>query len=240
MMWTVLLSLLTLSANAKTIKIAVIDTGFDFNGKWNIQPKLCKYGHKDFTGTGLQDNHGHGTHIAGLIAKHAEQADYCLVILKFFDPKKRSSVDLTTKAVQYAVNIKVDFINISAGGVNPSPLEQKAILNALNSLITVVAAAGNEMSNLTSKTYYPALYDERIVVVEAIDSKGNRIPASNYGPQVDYKELGHEVQSILPNNKYGTLTGTSQATAIVTGKLVKHFDNVKKLVEEHYFKNYMF
>src|SRR5271165_1628236 len=64
----------------KTTVIAVIDTGFGAGEFWDGQEKtrLCKFGHKDFTGGETSskfgtndkvpvDNHGHGTHIAGIV-----------------------------------------------------------------------------------------------------------------------------------------------------------------------------
>jgi subtilisin family serine protease len=212
----------------------VIDTGFDFNGKWTLQPKLCATGHKDFTGTGLQDNHGHGTHIAGLIAKYAAGADYCIVILKFYDPsQKDGDIRNSTAAMNYAVDQKVDVINFSGGGMGWNHKERMATVRALNAKITVIVAAGNERSNLKDKPYYPALYDGRTVVVGAIDANSNRIPASNYGPQVDVYEQGRNVYSILPSNSYGYMTGTSQATAIHTGKTVNKMYKFKKLYDEY-------
>ena len=63
-------SLANAQQKSKTLVVAVIDTGIDaqaFN-----RHVLCKTGHKDFTGTGIQDRHGHGTHISGLIDQYAK------------------------------------------------------------------------------------------------------------------------------------------------------------------------
>src|SRR5690606_17888997 len=91
-----LLSLLLFATNvtvAKPIIIAVIDTGI--SDKLKDGKFLCKMGHKDFTGTGLNDVHGHGTHVSGLIHQHAaktadwnKSANYCQVILKYWDPNQ--------------------------------------------------------------------------------------------------------------------------------------------------------
>ena len=209
----------------------MIDTGFDFKGKWSIQPKLCATGHKDFTNTDLNDKHGHGTHVAGLVAKYAGNADYCIVIIKFYDPKEFWPDNLANmvKAINYAVAQKVDVINISGGGMQYDAREHLAVLRALDARITIVAAAGNESKELSKRPYYPALYDSRVVVVGAVDAKLKRIPAANYGKQVDVEEQGKDVLSTLPNSSYGTMTGTSQATAIHTGKIVNRVYEVKKL-----------
>jgi hypothetical protein len=65
---------LVMAEEPKPIVVAVIDTGKA------VDPKLkyCKYGHKDITGTGLEDNNGHGTNVASLIAREAKGANYCV------------------------------------------------------------------------------------------------------------------------------------------------------------------
>lgn len=224
-----------------TTKIAVIDTGFDFSGKWSIQPKICATGHKDFTGYGIQDAHGHGTHIAGLIAKYAGDADYCLVIIKFFHNSlvKTDTVKASIDAINHAIDQNVDVLNLSMGGASFIAEEYNAVKRALDAHILIVAAAGNEGSDLSKQTYYPALYDDRIVVVGAVDSNAERVPSSNYGSGVDVVEQGQAILSTVPHNSYSRMTGTSQATAIHTGKTVKQLDKIKKLydyVEPKYLK----
>lgn len=233
------LSLLPNVTIAKTIKVAVIDTGFDFKATWQPnsddlprKPTLCRTGHTDFTGTGINDSHGHGTHIAGLIGKYAGYADYCLVILKYYKP----DTDITNLAnsilaINLAIDQKVDVINYSGGGLLKSELECAAIVQALDKGIKVVAAAGNERLDLDKFNYYPALCDPRVIVVEGLDSFGNRVPSSNYSTHkiTTVKELGNHVLSTLPNGQYGYMTGTSQATAIVSGKTVKKLYDLQKL-----------
>lgn len=151
------LLLLPLSIYARTVKVAVIDTGFDYKSTWsdidskkndeNIpmkKPKLCPEGHIDFTQTSLQDTHGHGTHVAGIISTYAQDADYCLVIIKNFDRHSTVSNFLTTiSAFNHAINIGVDIINYSGGGEEFMYDEYVSIQKALDRGIIVVTAAGN-------------------------------------------------------------------------------------------------
>lgn len=177
----------------------------------------------------LTDNHGHGTHIAGIIGatggKNIPVAGISpkvsLMALKYYDPKAAGFNNLlnTVKAIQYAVRNGANIINYSGGGVEPSPQERQAIEMANRQNILFVAAAGNERANSDLKAYYPADYDlPNVISVTAIDKFKSVLPTSNYGEKsVDIAAPGNEIRNTLPNGQYGKMTGTSQATAFVSG-----------------------
>jgi subtilisin family serine protease len=220
--------------NAEPIKIAVIDTGFDMKHKDKV--KLCDSSlHRDFTNTGLHDNHGHGTNIAGLIAKHIK-VDYCLVIIKYWTKESSSMNTLhrTILAIDWAVLKGVDMINYSGGGIAPNEHERMSVIGALNEGIVFVSAAGNESTNLNKGTYYPAMYDHRIVVVGNVNSEGERAPSSNYGRPLDLSVVGINKSALGV-----TLTGTSQSTAIVTGRLANQV-YIRKLLGQYDTDKYSF
>jgi subtilisin family serine protease len=216
-----LLFLGALPAQAKTLTVAVIDTGIDKN-----LSHLCKMGHKSFTEVidPLVDEEGHGTHIAGLINRNAEGGDYCLVSIKYWSQNQTGNQNLRSElaAFRYAINIRVDFINFSGGGVESSKREDLLIKEALNKGIKVVVAAGNESHNLDEECdYHPACSDPRVIMVGNIQLDGGRCASSNYGNIVTRWEVGTDVESDAPNGKKSIRTGTSQACAVATGKLVK-------------------
>ena len=225
------------SAYCKTIRVAVIDTGFGFNGLAH-DVKLCKYGHKDFTSAQEYsmeydtidpipvDRHGHGTNIAGAINKYAKNADFCLIILKFYKDIRGTNaenLEASVQAFRYAINIKVDIINYSGGGNRGSETERNLVKKFIDNGGTIVAAAGNASENLDllGNYFYPAMYDDRIIVVgnKEIVSFGKtkmkrRSPTSNYGSVVKYWEVGTV-------DMYGySMSGTSQSTALKTGKII--------------------
>ena len=223
-----LLILIPLSVQAKTIKVAVIDTGFDFRGTWKYsklaKPKLCKDGHYDFVYNNKNpiDSHGHGTHIAGIIAQTNESVDYCLIILKFYNASRFYSNNLNNliKAYGKAIELRVDVINISGGGTEYSIEECKIIKKALDAKIKVIAAAGNEYRELTKQKYYPAMCDDRVIKVLNVDYSGKLTSSSNRDstrkiPNV-VRALGENIISFTLYNSLGSLSGTSQATAAVT------------------------
>lgn len=177
----------------------------------------------------LKDNHGHGTHIAGIVGAEGGNnigisgmaPRVSLMILKYFDPAAPALNNLsnTVRAIQYAVRMNANIINYSGGGLERSTAEFNAIKEAQQKGILFVAAAGNEKSNSDVKGYFPADYDlDNIISVTAIDQKDDVLPSSNYGKTtVDIAAPGLDIISTLPNNRYGHMTGTSQATAYVTG-----------------------
>jgi len=143
------------------------------------------------------------------------------VIAKYYDPKSVTNDNLynTIRAIRYCTAIGVDIINYSGGGLAPNEKEREAIAEARDAGILFVAAAGNEQSNSDVKKYYPADYDlDNIISVTAYDRENNVLPSSNYGSRtVDIAAPGKNIYSTLPGGSYGYMTGTSQATAVVTG-----------------------
>ena len=111
------------------INVAVIDTGVDVNHP-NLRGRIwfknepatnSKFG-MDFSplngkvSTRPHDQNGHGTHIAGIIAKINPKAR--LQIIKYYNPKASGEENLkaTIRALKYAIELGVDIINYSSGG----------------------------------------------------------------------------------------------------------------------------
>ncbi len=224
---------------SKQVKVAVIDTGIDPD---MLQRKeFCNTGHKDFTGNGIQDDHGHGTHIAGIIDQYAKDAvlvsevkpqelrdmkvNFCMIVIKYYDSNGSDLMNVvhTIEALRWAIDQGVDIINYSGGGIEPSAQEKALIIEALDKGIKVVASAGNEHSDLAKFPFYPAMYDPRIYIVgNGVSNKvKDRAPTSNFGTPVNVWEKGENVLSTLPRGQYGWMTGTSQSAAIKSGKLVR-------------------
>lgn len=253
------------SQGSKDIIVAVIDTGVDIRHKdltdnlWVNKGEvgLDKNGKDKATngidddGNGfiddvhgwnfvantndLTDNHGHGTHIAGIIGAKGGNGfgisgvapKVSLMTLKYYDPKSPGANNLknTIQAIRYAIKMGAKIINYSGGGTEYSAEEFAAVKEAEKKGILFVAAAGNERSNTddTGKHYYPADYElSNIISVTAVNEKEIKVlPSSNYGVRtVDIAAPGDQIYSSLPGNTFGRMTGTSQATAFATGVAV--------------------
>jgi thermitase len=216
----------------KEIVVAVIDTGIQHDHPFLKDNIYVVEGRASRRNYGVDfstprpsmkpiDSHGHGTHVAGIIK--SVFPDVKLLALKYYNPQASGQANLnsTIKALEYAVDQNVDIINYSGGGPEPSLEELKVLRKAEAKGILVVAAAGNEKSNIDDKkyAYYPASYGlDNIISVSAHDQNVKIIQSSNWGKlSVDVAAPGYRIKSAIPQGQAGFMTGTSQATAFVTG-----------------------
>ena len=217
----------------KEIVVAVIDTGIDPKHpflKRNLHTISGKAGVKNYgrdfakgskSKTEPFDDHGHGTHVSGIIK--SVHPDVKLLALKYYNRNAsgQDNLNSTIEALRYAVENNVDIINYSGGGPEPALEELKILKEAERKGILIVAAAGNEESNIDVKAnaYYPASYGlKNIITVTAHNKSLQMLRSSNWGKKsVDISAPGYNIKSALPGLRAGTLTGTSQATAFVSG-----------------------
>lgn len=181
----------------------------------------------------VMDTNGHGTHVSGIILTGVNKNHSVkLLPIKYFDENASGLQNLknTLKAIEYAIKMKVDIINYSSGGPVFSYAEKVLLDKARQDGILVFSAAGNEGRNNDRRGYYPANYRlDNIVSVASVNRSGALMDTSNYGAHnVDVAALGENVSSALPKNKVGTMSGTSQATAIVTAAFLNFVQNKNK------------
>lgn len=217
----------------KEIIVAVVDTGIDREHPFLENNIFVEGGKVDPNNFGVDfskdkkakgtptDNHGHGTHVSGIIK--SIHPDVKILALKYYNPNASGvdNLNSTVEALKYAVDHNVDIINYSGGGPESASEELRVLKEAERKGILVIAAAGNEESNIDDKkkAYFPASYGlKNIITVTAHDEELKILSSSNYGrTSVDIFAPGHRIKSALQNGRTGYLTGTSQATAFVTG-----------------------
>lgn len=175
------------------------------------------------------DTHGHGTHISGIITASSASTSFgaspgcpraMIMPLKYYDNSGAGYNNLanTVRAIHYAVRNGAHIINYSGGGADPASAEKAAIEEASKKGILFVAAAGNDGHNNDQVPYFPASYGlDNIIGVASINKQNQLLPSSNWGKTVQVGAPGLMVLSTLPEGKFGTMSGTSQATAFVTG-----------------------
>jgi len=222
------------------VRVAIIDTGIDAG-----HPDLAAnytLGYDFYRRDAVpNDENGHGTHVAGIIAALDDGPNYGgrnagtsvigvgpqidLLIAKFLGPSGSGSTSQEVSAIQWAVKNKARVISMSYGSYYASRTEQKALNNAYAKGIYLAAAAGNDGLPIT---IYPAGY-ANVVSVAATDSSNQVAYFSNYNSDVELAAPGVNILSTMPtyvawlNTNYGLarmyeyLSGTSMACPHVSG-----------------------
>ncbi len=176
------------------------------------------------------DDHGHGTHVAGIIGATANPQKgisgvaqkVSLMAVKYYSQTNSGLMNLqnTVRGIHCAVDNGAKIINYSGGGPKYSHEEYLAIKKAESKGVLIVAAAGNNSQDTDKpeNRYYPAAYrTSNVISVAAIDIQNKLLSSSNWGMGIDVAAPGEDIYSTLPGGGYGKMTGTSQATAFVSG-----------------------
>ncbi|MBX7240723.1 MAG: S8 family serine peptidase [Bacteroidia bacterium] len=203
-------------------KVAILDTGVDKN-------------HEDINSTfgdspATEDNHGHGTHCAGLagaVTNNRKGIGSLNWEGKFIELKGYAalgtdgsgSYETIAQAIVDAAKEGADVISMSLGG--PAPFGAPKVLKdavkfALKKNAIVVVAAGN--SNMDARFYSPANIPG-VICVAATDENGNRASFSNTNTslKMPIAAPGTNIFSSIPGSQYTSFNGTSMATPIVSG-----------------------
>ena len=205
----------------KGIKIAIIDSGIANHSDLTIA------GGVSFVGQSYEDDHGHGTHVAGIIgAKHngigvaGVAPDTQIYAVKSIKSDGFGDVVDVLKGIDWSIENNMDIINLSFGDLESSDALYEGIVKAKNRGILIVGASGNEgTANGAGNTLnYPARHEE-VISVGAIDRHFARASFSGTGPTNDFAAPGVEIYSTYLNGQYATYSGTSMATPHVAGLL---------------------
>jgi subtilisin family serine protease len=225
---------------ARTITIAVIDTGADVLAPslaakspvtWNVANNIST----------VHDAVGHGTFVASLAAGAITDAggllgfggEARLMIVQ----ANRSGAGFTdideSNAITWAVDHGANIINLSIGGAQTSEVERNAIAYATQRGVLLVAAAGNSAEHGNPTVYPAALLGTSGLVVGASNAVGARASFSTTGSYVDVLAPGVDVLGALASGisssyfmpaatpgtagTYGYGSGTSYAAPEVAG-----------------------
>ncbi len=228
----------------KGVKVAVIDSGIANHPALKIAGGVSMV---DYTSS-YQDDNGHGTHSAGIIAaNHASSGNMGvaygvkLYAVKSLDQQGIGKLNDTIRGIEWAVEQNMDIVNLSLGTVNSSASLKAAVDHAYNQDVLVVAAAGNknEDTSVEKPVEYPAKYGS-VIAVSAIDERNRIARFSATGPEIEFTAPGVSIYSTHLNNGYRNMSGTSMAAPFVSGVLALyreaypelHARDIRKMAQE--------
>jgi thermitase len=136
-----------------------------------------------------------------------------IISVKVADDAGKCRATQVAEGIVWAVDNGAKIINISLVLSSPSPDLEEAVEYAWERDVLVIAAAGNDGD---SSKNYPAYYEDSIAVA-ATGEDDLLAPLSNYGGWVDVAAPGFNIYSTLVGSGYGYKSGTSFATAYVSG-----------------------
>jgi subtilisin len=214
------------NGNGKTAWI--IDTGIDFHHPdLNVDTSRSR---SFINGsTSANDDHGHGTHVAGIIA--AKNNSYGVlgvasgakvVALKVLGSDGEGSLSAIIQALGY-INTTAsagDVVNMSIGDDTTSAVLVQQVQYTASRGIFISIAAGNE--HTMANRFSPGNANgTNIYTVSAVDSLDNFASFSNYGNDVvDFAAPGVRILSTYPGGRYAIMSGTSMAAPHVAGLLL--------------------
>ncbi|AIG78972.1 subtilisin-like serine protease [Amycolatopsis japonica] len=208
----------TYPVKADNVTAYVIDTGVRGSHK-DFGDRAT--GGKDFVDNDdtPNDEHGHGTHVAGTIGgtDHGLAKGVKIVGVRVLDANGSGTTEGVVAGVDWvAANAKGPSVaNMSLGGGADDALDA-AVKGAIDKGVTFALAAGNESSD--AGTTSPARVKEAITVA-ASDKTDKQASFSNYGSVVDLYAPGVDITSTwgTGDDATNTISGTSMAAPHVAG-----------------------
>jgi outer membrane protein assembly factor BamB len=183
-----------------------------------------------FTSSDPSDEDGHGTHVAGIIGAAGNNATGVagvawkvqIMPLRFMG-RSVGSVTAEIACIDYAISKHANIINASFGSAQSSQSEFAAYKRARDAGIIVVAAAGNDSTEISDAPNYPAAYLlDNIVAVASTTRQDKLASYSTYGSGlVELAAPGSSILSlgITSDAPYVVKSGTSMAAPHVAGAL---------------------
>ena len=203
-------------AHGDNVTVAVIDSGIDAN-----HPELMGAIGDTFDALGSKEGpHVHGTGVASIIAAHARlmgsSPSATILAIRAFgatDGGAESTSFVVLKSLDFAVKHNARVINMSFAGPE-DPLLGKGLAAAAAKGVVLVAPSGN--AGPKSPPLFPAA-DRNVIAVTATDAADKLFPASNRGGYVAIAAPGVDILMAAPDQKYQVKSGTSFATAYISG-----------------------
>jgi subtilisin family serine protease len=203
----------------ENIIIAIVDTGVDLNHP-DLKDNLVDGINLLATNAPPEDDNGHGTQLAGILAaRGGNQIGISGVLwkakvmpIKVLDKNGEGDDFIVAKGIRYAADKGAKIILMSSGIPTYSANMEEAVAYAQKRGVLVVAATGNEGDRVN----YPAAFPG-VIAVGGVNSKDQWSSFSNYGAEVDMVAPAEKIYTTNNQGFYDYATGTSMAAPQVAG-----------------------
>lgn len=243
--------------NQRPVIVAVVDSGVDRSHP-DLQDAFLRDASGRVVGANFvakgasspaddswDDQNGHGTHVAGLIAATSNNntgiagvsscANVKIMPVRAMDANGAGNNMEINRAIVWASEHGADVINLSLGGMVSTDSPQESFPNTMYETLAkrgviVFAAAGNDGFRNGSRTgngytySIPSSYNN-VIAVAATDENGRLASFSNRGELVDIAAPGVQDFSTYPGT-YKALSGTSMATPVAVGTFALAYASV--------------
>ncbi|MCI9616545.1 MAG: S8 family serine peptidase [Eubacterium sp.] len=206
------------SISDKKVKVAIIDSGIDGISGINVKARIDLTDKDGKRNSFMEDFTGHGTSVAGIISGNAGQnsvqginSNVELYSAKVLDDKNVAPISRVVEAIYWAIEQKVDIINLSFGTKVYSRVLEQAIEKAYKENIILIAAAGNSGNEVE----YPAAF-RQVIAVGGINAEGEISDNSVIAEGIELMAPGEMVKTVGAFGGVTAADGTSMATPHVT------------------------
>lgn len=208
------------------VRVAILDTGSDpthpalvghVAGGWDFvdkdaTPWDATNGIDDDGDGHVDEAFGHGTHVAGITALVAPDAE--LLIVRVLDADGRGDVLDVAAGIRWAVTHGARVINLSLGSLQSSNAIQNAMEEAEQNGILCVASAGNWGAEQPEE--FPAR-SSHAHAIAATDVAAHPAAFTSFADYVVLSAPGVGVRSAFPGGGYRLWNGTSMSVPFVSG-----------------------
>ncbi len=213
-------------AGGHGVRVAILDTGADLTHPLFAGRIVADYdlvaGDYDATeqADGIDNDadghvdeaYGHGTHVAGLVALTAPEAE--LLIVRVLDADGRGDVLCIAAGIRWAVAHGAKVINMSLGSLKSSDAVQDAMEEAENAGVVLIASAGNWGADRPQE--FPARSSHAIAIASC-DANAQPATFTSYARYVQLSAPGVGVRSAFPGGGWRLWSGTSMSAPLVSG-----------------------
>ncbi len=204
------------------VTVAILDTGVDTDHPDLVDNLLP--GHNVLApGSAPEDDNGHGTHVAGVVAAAINglgvvgvAPSAAVLPVKVLDSSGAGWISEVIQGLEWADAHGADIVNMSFGTLVHSQALEAAVSSSRARGTILVAAAGNRGISAGSSVDYPARL-AGVIAVSGMNTRRSVAEWSSRGVEIDLCAPGEDIPSTYLGGGYVSLSGTSMASPHVAG-----------------------